>query len=55
LEQGCSFKNAIATSLGCFDLIVQAFHKAAAKTATKIVDDLIKPIIEGDQELVKAS
>ena len=55
LEQGCSFENAIATSLRCFDLIVQAFHKAAVKTATKIVDDLIKSIIEDCQGLVKAS
>jgi len=54
LEQSCVAKNAVTASLGCFDLIVQAFDKTATKTTSKVVDDFIEPIIECYQEFVKA-
>ena len=54
LEQSCVSDNAITASLGCFDFIIQAFHKAATKTTSKVVDDFIEPIIERYQELAKA-
>jgi len=53
LEQSCISKNAVTTALGCFDFIIQAFHKAATKTSSKVVDNFIEPIIECCQEFAK--
>ena len=35
LEQSCIAKNTATAAFGCFDLIVRAFDKAAAKTTSK--------------------
>jgi len=46
LEQSCNPQNTITAPLGGFDLVVQAFHEAAAATISKVVGDFIQPIIE---------
>ena len=52
LEQSCIAKNTTTAAFGCFDLIVRAFDKAAAKTTSKVIDNFIEPIIECYQELI---
>ena len=54
LEQVRKIKNAIATSLEDFDLVVEAFDKAAVLALNEVVGDFLPPGGEQLQEIVKA-
>jgi hypothetical protein len=53
LEKVLEVENAIATSFENLDLVVEAFHKAAALALNEVVGDFFPPSREQFQEIVK--
>jgi len=55
LEQMGDVQDAIAAPLDHFELVIEAFHKAARVSVQKVVGDLVKPGFQRGQKAHKAA
>ncbi len=53
LEKVIEIENAAAASFEYFDLVVEAFHKAASVPIQEVVGNFVHIVIQGDQETIE--